>query len=260
LLGLSRSGYYYHPLGEDPDNLLLMAAMDRLHTDEPTYGYRRILAHLPDVIGEEEWQRIGPINPKRIRRLMDIMDIQAIYQKPDLSKPHPSHTKYPYLLRGLQIDRPNHVWSCDITYIPMKKGFMYLIAVIDWYSRYVLSWELSNSMTADFCIRAVCEAFNKYGSPEIFNTDQGSQFTSNAFLDALRVQPLRISMDGRGRALDNIFIERLWRTIKYEHIYLYSYEDGLTLHRGLRQYFEKYNTKRRHQSLEYKTPSMVYFT
>jgi putative transposase len=191
------------------------------------------------------------------------MDIKAIYQKRNLSKPHPGHKIYPYLLRGVPIERANHVWSCDITYVPMMRGFMYLIAVIDWHTRFVLSWRLSNTLTTDFCVKAVAEAFDKYGQPEIFNTDQGAHggnrcFTSDAFLGLLLDRKVRISMDGRGRALDNVFIERLWRTVKYEHIYLYAYEDGLTLHRGLDAYFHKYNHRRRHQNLQYKTPAMLY--
>lgn len=257
-MGIARSSYYYQPAPMSADNLLLTAAIDRLHTAEPCYGSRRILAHLPDFMGKEAWEQVAPVSEKRIRRLMKIMDIHAIYQKPNLSAPAAGHEIYPYLLRGVFANRPNHIWSCDITYIPMARGFMYLFAVMDWYTRFVLAWSLSNTLSTDFCLQAVRSAFKHYGCPAVFNTDQGSQFTSKVFLDMLREQPLQISMDGKGRAIDNVFIERLWRTVKYEHIYLHVYEDGKTLHKGLTDFFRKYNHQRRHQKLDYKTPAELY--
>ena len=189
---------------------------------------------------------------------MKIMDIRTIYPQKNLSKRDKEHTIYPYLLRNVPITHNKKVYSTDITYVPMAKGFMYLTAVIDWYSRYVLSWRLSNTLTTDFCIEVVQEAFDKFGKPEIFNTDQGSQYTSNDFIDLLKTNEVKISMDGKGRALDNIFIERFWRTIKREHIYLFAYENGTDLYKGLSQYFDFYNNKRFHQSLNYKTPNQIF--
>lgn len=261
MLGIARSSYYYAPVeAHNDDNILLMNAIDRLHTDYPCFGYRRIKVHLELVMEAVDWQRMNPVNDKRIRRLMRLMDIQAIYQRPNLSKPHPAHKIYPYLLRNVAITHPMQVWSTDITYIPMQKGFMYLIAIIDWFSRFVLAWRVSNTMTSDFCVQALEEAFDKFGSPKIFNTDQGSQFTSNDFINVLKSKPLQISMDGRGRALDNIFIERLWRTVKYEHVYLHLYQDGSELFKGLSQFFDFYNFTRKHQALNYKTPNAVFLT
>lgn len=205
LLNLSRSGYYYQPVGESEENLKLMRLMDEQYMLTPFYGYRRMWAHL---------QQIGyQINLKRVHRLYRLMGIEAIYCKPDLSKPCAAHKIYPYLLRNVAIERPDQVWSTDITYVPMKKGFLYLAAVIDWYSRYVLSWELSNSLESSFCLTALDKALQK-GTPEVFNTDQGSQFTSHSFTGRLLDAKVNISMDGKGRALDNIFIERLWRDVK----------------------------------------------
>lgn len=221
LLGINRSSYYYEPCGESPENLLYMRLIDEQYTATPFYGVPRMTA----MLRREGYE----VNPKRVDRLMKLMDIQAIYPKKNLSKPAPGHKIYPYLLRGLAIDRPNQVWSTDITYVRMLKGFMYLCVIMDWYSRYVLSWRLSNSLDAGFCVEALEEALSLGIRPEIFNSDQGSQFTSDAFTGVLLNNGIRISMDGRGRALDNVFVERLWRTVKQEHIYLYEYEDGLGL-------------------------------
>lgn len=227
-----------------------MRLMDEQYLQTPFYGYRLMWAHLRSL-GYE-------VNKKRIRRLYKKMGLEAIYPKPDLSRKHPEHQVYPYLLRNVSIERPNQVWSTDITYVPMKQGFLYLVAVIDWYSRYVLAWELSNSLEMSFCLNALDSAFQN-GQPEIFNTDQGSQFTANAFVKRLLDKGIQVSMDGKGRALDNIFIERLWRDVKYNHIYIYDYEDGLSLYQGLKQYFILHNERKPHSSLNYKTPAQVYF-
>lgn len=225
LLGISRSSYYYEPCGESSKNLILMKEIDKLYTKYPFYGSRRLAVNLPT-----EFQ---PINIKRVIRLMKIMNIEAIYPKPNLSTPDLQHKIYPYLLRGKRIININQVWSTDITYVPMEHGFLYLCAVIDWYSRYILSWEVSNTLSSDFCIRALNDALKTGQKPEIFNTDQGSQFTSNDFTKILIDQEIQVSMDGKGRALDNIFIERFWRTIKYEDIYIKEYKDGKSLFKGL---------------------------
>ena len=250
LLGLSRSTYYYQPIGESTENLALMARIDKFFTDRPELGVRRMHQELTSVD--------KPLNVKRIRRLMRLMGLEAVYPKPNLSKPMEGHQIYPYLLRNISIEARNHVWSTDITYIPMATGFLYLCAVIDWYSRFVLSWRLSNTLLVDFCIDALQEALDRWGKPRIFNTDQGSQFTSPRFLAPLKAAEIQISMDSKGRALDNIFVERLWRTVKYEHVYLHAYSDGLTLHRGLTKYFEMYNYQRKHQSLDYQMPAQWY--
>jgi putative transposase len=254
LMGLSRSSYYYQPCAADSSDLVIMRAIDELHLDYPFYGYRRITADLQDILAADYL----PINGKKVRRLMQMMGICAIYPKENLSKRNLAHKIYPYLLRHVPITHTRKVYSTDITYVPMAKGFMYLTAVIDWYSRYILAWRLSNTLTVDFCIEAVQEAFTKHGTPEIFNTDQGSQYTAHAFIDLLNTHQVKISMDGRGRALDNIFIERFWRTVKREHIYIYAHESGAELYKGLSQYFDFYNNKRKHQSLEYKTPNQVF--
>jgi putative transposase len=199
------------------------------------------------------------LNRKRVQRLMRIMGLEAIYPKPRTSRPHPDHKVYPYLLRDLKIQHPNQVWAADITYIPMRRGFMYLVAVMDWYSRKVLSWRLSNTLDSCFCIEALQEALQRYGQPDIFNTDQGAQFTSEAFTDVLKQHNVQISMDGRGRAQDNIFIERLWWTLKYQYLYLYSFENGTELRKGLLHWFAFYNQERFHQSLDNQTPDEVYF-
>jgi putative transposase len=250
LLTIPRSTYYYQPVGESATNLALMLQIDKLFLARPEMGVRRMQQELTTPN--------NPLNVKRIRRLMRRMGLEAVGPKPDLSKPQAGHTIYPYLLKGLAIERVNQVWSTDITYVPMANGFLYLCAVIDWYSRYILSWRLSNTLLADFCVDALNEALTKWGKPEIFNTDQGSQFTSQSFLSPLIDNDIRVSMDSKGRALDNIFIERFWRTIKYEHIYLRAYGDGQELNRGLTEYFRFYNQERKHQSLGYQTPAVWY--
>jgi putative transposase len=250
LLGLSRSSYYYEPRGESAENLALMRAIDKLYTKCPFYGARRLIVNLPT-----EFQ---PINVKKMRRLMKLMGIEAIYPKPNLSIPDVQHKIYPYLLRGKKIERVSHVWSTDITYVPMEQGFFYLCAVVDWYSRYILSWEISNTLTTDFCLKAVNNALKSGQKPEVFNTDHGSQFTSNDYTKILIDKGILVSMDGKGRALDNIFIERFWRTIKYEHIYLKEYKDGKSLFDGLLEYIQFYNYERKHQALLYLTPNQVF--
>lgn len=227
-----------------------MKEIDKLNTQYPFYGARRIRANLP-----ADFQ---PVNLKKVSRLMRLMQIEAIYQKPKLSLVDVAHRIYPYLLRNTLIENINQVWSTDITYIPMKQGFLYLCAVVDWYSRFILSWEISNTLTLDFCKRTLQAAFVNWGKPQIFNTDQGSQFTSNEFTNLLLEKEVLISMDGKGRALDNVFIERFWRTIKYEHIYLHEYGDGKSLYEGLLSFIQFYNYERKHQSLDYLTPSQVY--
>ena len=205
-------------------------------------------------------RRLGyKVNRKKVQRLMRFMGLEAIYPKPKTSRPHPEHKVYPYLLRNLKIDRPNQVWAADITYIPMSRGFMYLVAVMDWHSRKVLSWHVSNTMDTDFCVQAVEEAISRFGAPEIFNTDQGAQFTSAAFTDSLKSYNVRISMDGRGRVQDNIFIERLWWTLKYQYLYLWSFGNGSELRQGLDQWFRFYSQERSHQALDNMTPDEVYY-
>lgn len=226
-----------------------MRWLDEQYTRCPYYGSRRMTALL-----KREGQEV---NRKRIQRLMRKMGLEALYPKPNLSRAHAQHVKYPYLLRGVEIVEPNHVWSTDITYIRMSKGWMYLVAVIDWYSRYVLSWKLSNTLENVFCVQALEQAL-QYSVPRVFNTDQGSQFTSMDFIEVLKGRGIAISMDGKGRALDNVFVERLWRTVKYEDIYLKDYETVNQLRSGLAEYFSFYNTVRLHQSLDYRTPQEVY--
>lgn len=252
LLGIQRSGLYYTAALETEEDFWLKREIDRVYTMWPFYGSRRITAYLNRTY-ERGWNR------KRIQRLMREMGIQGVGPGPNTSKPHAEHVIYPYLLRGLSIVQPNQVWSTDITYIPMHRGYMYLVAVMDWFSRYVLSWELSNTQDTQFCLNALEKALNQ-GLPEIFNTDQGSQFTSRPFTSHLIQNNIQISMDGRGRALDNIFVERLWRTVKYENIYLNDYQTVRELDVGLRQYFEFYNRERLHQSLDYRTPFEVHFS
>lgn len=227
-----------------------MLELDKQYTETPYYGVAKMWAHLRTLKYE--------INIKRVRRLMRLMGLETIYCKPRLSIPDKEHIKYPYLLRGITIDRVNQVWSSDITYIPMYRGFLYLTAVIDWYSRYVLSWMLSNSLEGIFCLDALEDSL-RYGKPEIFNTDQGMQFTSERYTGRLKEAEIRISMDSRGRAIDNVFVERLWRTLKYEYVYLHSQRDGKELYEGLKNYFEFYNNRRLHQALDYRTPAEVYF-
>ena len=250
LLGLSRRGLYYRPVGESAENLRFMRLMDETYTLRPFYGVRKMTAHL---------RRAGEaVNPKRVRRLMRQMGLEAIYPKKRLSLAAEGHKRYPYLLRDLLIDRPDQVWCADITYVRLRRGFLYLAAVMDWHSRYVLSWELSRSLEADFCRQALQDALRQ-GTPEIFNTDQGVQFTCEAFTGALEAQGVRISMDGRGRCYDNIFVERLWRTVKYEEVFLRDYADPVEARQGLRAYFRFYNAQRPHQALDYRTPAEVYF-
>jgi putative transposase len=251
LLGLPRSSYYYRPATESPENLGLMRMMDEEHTDHPFLGVRGMTLFL-NRTGTGIW------NEKRVRRLMRLMGLEAIYPKPHLSQPGAGHTIHPYLLRDVEIVRPNQAWCSDITYIPMRAGFMYLVAVMDWYSRRVLAWELSNTLEAGFCTDALDAAFAAFGTPEIFNTDQGSQFTGASFQGRLAGRGVRPSMDGRRRALDNVFIERLWRSVKYEDVYLRCYENGGTLWPGLKTYFGYYNHRRPHQGLGGRTPNEAY--
>jgi putative transposase len=250
LLSVCRSSYYYEPVPESPFNLLLMRRLDELHLDYPFAG-SRMLRGLLCREGHE-------VNRKRIQRLMYLMDIEAQYPHKNTSKPHPEHRIFPYLLRGMDIMEPNHVWSGDITYLPLRGGFLYLMAIIDWFSRAVLSWELSSSLSGEFCCVALERALRKYGPPRIFNTDQGAQFTAKNFIDILLSRNIQVSMDGRGRALDNVFIERLWRTVKYEEVYIRDYGSGTDAFRNLLRYFKFYNTKRPHSSLDGATPFEVY--
>jgi len=251
LLGLGRSSFYYQPVQDNAVDLVLMAAIDRQFLETPYYGSRKMVAVL---------RRAGyVVNRKRVRRLMRRMGLHVIWQKPNTSKPNPEHKVYPYLLRDLVIDRPNQVWATDITYIPMSKGFLYLVAIMDWHSRAVLSWRLSNTMEADFCVAALEEALARYGKPEIFNSDQGSQFTSTAFTGVLTTAGIKISMDGRGRCIDNVFVERLWRSLKYECVYLNAYATGAQARAGIGNWIAGYNSVRPHQGLGYRTPNEVYF-
>lgn len=251
LLKISRSSTYYTAKRIEQEDLDLMRIIDEQYLKTPTYGSRSMRNHL---------QRLGyKINRKRVQRIMRLMGLEAIYPKPKTSKPHPEHRIYPYLLRGLVIDRPNQVWAADITYIPMARGFMYLVAIMDWHSRKVLSWRVSNTLESDFCVEALNDAIRNYGCPDIFNTDQGSQFTSDAFTGVLKEHEIKISMDGRGRFQDNIFIERLWWTVKYHYLYLRAFENGSDLRKGLRQWFVYYNSERFHQSLGGLTPDEIYF-
>ena len=250
LLSISRSSYYHTPVGESAENLALMAEIDRQFLETPFYGVRQMRWHLR--------ARGHRVNVKRVRRLMRLMGLMPIYRKPRTSVPAPGHKIYPYLLRGVMIDRPNQVWCADITYIPLAKGFLYLVAIIDWWSRTVLAWRLSNTMDVQFCVDALEEALDRHGPPEIFNTDQGSQFTSDAFTGRLLAQGIQVSMDGKGRCMDNVFVERLWRSIKYEDVYLKAYQNGTEAKRGIGTYLAFYNQERPHQSLGYRTPGQVF--
>ena len=249
LLGLSRSGYYYQATGETSYNEALMRLIDEQYTNTPYYGVERMTAWLR----EQAYQ----VNPKRVRRLMRVMGLEAIYPKPRLSQEDKEHTKYPYLLRDVAIKYPNQVWGADITYIPLARGFAYLVAIMDWFSRYVIAWELSLTLEAEFCQAALEQALDS-ARPEIFNTDQGAQFTSKGFTEILENHEIKISMDGRGRVFDNIFVERLWRTVKYEEVYLKDYQGIEDARQGLAAYLDFYNQERLHQSLNYKTPAKVY--
>ena len=249
LLGISRSGLYYQPKGISEEDLTVMKLIDHQYLATPFYGSRKIAAWLKS--------QGHYVNRKRVRRLMQLMGLKAIYRHPRTSKPALGHKFYPYLLSGIKIIRPKQVWAADITYIPMSRGFLYLVAIIDVYSRYVLSWRLSNTLDACFCVDALQEALKK-GKPEIFNTDQGAQFTSEAFTSLLKQHGVRISMDGKGSYNDNLFIERLWRSAKYEEVYLKAYQDGKEARVGIGDYFRFYNTERPHQALGYLTPAEVF--
>jgi putative transposase len=249
LLGLSRSSLYYEPAEESAENLRLMRLLDEEYTAHPLLGSRRLTKWLIEQ-GEE-------VNRKRVRRLMRLMGLEAIYPRPKLSAARAGHRIYPYLLRDVAVERPDQVWSTDITYVPLASGFMYLAAVIDWFSRYVLAWRLSNTLDGSFCLEMLEEALNR-GRPEVFNTDQGAQFTAQAWTGRLEAAGVAVSMDGKGRCLDNVFVERLWRTVKYEDVYLWRYEGVPELRRGLGRYFPYYNEERLHQSLDYRTPAAVY--
>ena len=250
LLELSRSSVYYRPAPVSAEDLRLMLLIDRQYLKTPFYGSRRMAAWL---------RRQGhPVNRKRVQRVQRLLGLQAIYQKPNTSRPAPESRIFPYLLRGLVIDRPNQVWCADITYIPMAKGFLYLVAIMDWASRKLLAWRLSNTMEAAFCVEALEDALGRYGGPEIFNTDQGSQFTSAAFTGVLQSHGVRISMDGKGRFMDNIFVERLWRSLKYEEVYLYAYDSVQEARTGIGRYFDFFNDERPHQVLGYQTPASFY--
>lgn len=251
LIGLNRSTYYWQPAGESPLNLALMRLIDREYTRAPFYGYRKMTARLNNKHGYE-------VNHKRVARLMHKMGLQAVYPRPRTSIPNKEHKKYPYLLRGLDIARPNQVWCADITYVPMPSGFMYLVALMDWFSRFVVAWKLSNTLDGAFCL-AVLRLALRHAQPEIFNTDQGVQFTANDFTGELEAASIQVSMDGRGRVFDNIFVERLWRTVKYEDIYIKEYATVPALAAGLDDYFNLYNYERPHQSLGYLTPADVHF-
>ena len=251
LLGLNRSSLYYQPKGVSGEDLTLMKLIDRQYLATPFYGARRMAAWL----GSQSHN----VDRKRVRRLMQVMGLKAIYRKPKTSVPASGHKVYPYLLRDVKVSRPNQVWAADITFIPMARGFLYLVAIIDWYSRYVLSWRLSNTMDTEFCLEALREALKK-GKPDIFNTDQGSQFTSEVFTGLLQQHGVRISMDGKGSYSDNLFIERLWRSVKYEEVYLKAYLNGTEARRAIGRYFRFYNDERPHQALNYRTPAEVFLS
>ncbi len=251
LLGINRSSLYYKPVEESDENLLYMRLLDEQYTEDPTYGVERMTAYL---------RRKGySVNPKRVRRLLRKMGLDAVYQKPNTSKPNADHKIFPYLLRDVQASYCDHIWSTDITYIRLEKGFVYLMAVIDWYSRYVLDWSLSTTLEADFCIETVGSLLEQRQC-EIFNTDQGAQFTTPRFTDPLLERGIKVSMDGRGRAMDNIFIERLWRTVKYEYVYLQELQTVQEAWDGFVMFFDRYNHRRLHQSLGYRTPAEMYLS
>ena len=249
LMGISRSSVYYRPRAPSQKDLALMEQIDQQYLATPFYGSRRMKVWLD--------RQDHKVNRKRVQRLMRAMGLQAIYRRPRTSQPGPGHKVYPYLLGSMEITRPNQVWAADITYIPMAKGFLYLVAIMDWHSRHVVAWRLSNTLDADFCVEALEEALSK-GKPEVFNTDQGSQFTGDSFTDLLDRHGVRISMDGKGRYSDNIFVERLWRTVKYEEVYLKAYSNGREAKDGIDAYFHFYNTQRPHQALDYRTPAEVF--
>ena len=250
LLGVNRSSLYYKPVGQDTEELVLMRRMDELHLEHPFFGSRMMMHTLK---GEGR-----VINRKRVQRLMRLMGLESTAPKPKTSKPSPAHPVFPYLLRNLKISRVNQVWAADITYIPMARGFAYLVAIIDWYSRRVLSWRLSNTLETSFCVDALHEALARHGQPEIFNTDQGAQFTDKDFTSMLLKRGIKVSMDGKGRYLDNIFVERFWRSLKYEEVYLYVYDSMHEARLGIARYMHFFNDKRPHESLGYQTPARFY--
>jgi len=250
LLSIARSSFYYTPKGETEINLALMRRIDEQFLETPFFGVRQMTWHLRN--------EGHLVNEKRVRRLMRLMGLMPIYQKPNTSRPAKGHKIWPYLLKGLRVERPNQAWAADITYLPMRRGFLYLVAIMDWHTRKVLAWRISNTLEADFCIEALNEAVHKFGPPEIMNTDQGSQFTSFAWTDRLRRMRVRISMDGKGRFLDNIFVERLWRTLKYECVYLHAWETGSQARVGVRDWMEFYNHRRPHSALGGKPPAVIY--
>ena len=251
LLSISRSSFYYTPKGESEMNLALMREIDEQFLETPFFGVRQMTWHLKN--------EGHPVNEKRIRRLMRLMGLMPIYQKPNTSRPAKGHKIWPYLLKGLRVERPNQVWASDITYLPMRRGFLYLVAIMDWFTRKVLAWRISNTLEADFCVEALNEAIHRFGPPEIMNTDQGSQFTSFAWTDRLKRVRTRISMDGKGRCLDNIFIERLWRSLKYECVYLHAWETGSQAKAGVGRWIAFYNHHRPHTAHGGQPPAMVYF-
>lgn len=250
LLNIHRSKFYYEAVPESEENLELMRLIDEQHLTQPTWGSRNMTWFLSKQTGQS-------VNRKKTQRLMRRMGLEGMTPGPSTSKRNPKHKVYPYLLKDVVVERPNQVWCSDITYIPLRRGFLYLVAVMDWYSRHVISWRLSNSLDVEFCLEALDEAFD-YNTPEIFNTDQGTQFTSRFFTERLLSRNVEISMDGKGRALDNVFIERLWRSVKYEDIYLKSYESGADCYKGLSKYFTFYSHERPHQSLDFRTPWEVH--
>jgi len=250
LLGVSRSSRYYQPVSDDGEDLVLMRRIDEIYLSKPFLGSRRISQALR--------QQGTTVNRKRIQRLMRLMGLEAVYAKPRTSEAAPEHTKFPYLLRHRTISRPNQVFAADITYIPMRHGFVYLVAVMDWYSRRVVAWQLSNTMDSDFCVAAAAEAIANFGAPDIFNTDQGSQFTDDNFTAPLLQAGVKVSMDGKGRWMDNVFIERLWRSLKHEEVYLNAYESIAEARAQIGAYIDYYNTERPHQALGYQTPDAFY--
>jgi putative transposase len=250
LLAVSRAAVYRKPAEVSAEDLAIMALIDRQYLARPYYGSRRMAAWLAT--------QGHVVNRKRVRRLMRLLGLTAIYQRPNTSKPAAAHKIYPYLLGGIAIERVNQVWCSDVTYIPMAKGFLYLVVIMDWVSRAVLAWRLSNTLGSDFCVEALEEALSRYGQPEIFNTDQGSQFTSDAFTGTLKRHGVTISMDGKGRCMDNIFVERLWRSLKYEEVYLHAYASVAEANAGIGGWLKFYNTERQHQSLGYRTPRQIY--
>lgn len=250
LLRVSRSGLYYEPVPTDEEELALMRRIDELHLRLPFFGSRKIA----DALRKQGLL----VNRKRVQRLMRLMGLEALAPKPKTSEPHPEHAVYPYLLKGLEISRPNQVWAADITYIPMRVGFVYLVAIMDWYSRRVLAWRISNTLDTSFCVEALDDALARFGQPEIFNTDQGAQFTAEAFTKVLRDRGVAISMDGKGRCIDNVFVERLWRSLKYEEVYLHAYDSVAEARASIGRYMVFYNEQRSHQALGYQTPDAFY--